>query len=618
MRRIFAIAATLLLSLALAQPAAASFGDTLKGLGQNLGLGTAEPEFLEPDQVFQYSAEVVDAHTLRAHFEIKEGYYLYRDKFQFTIKDAAGVTILTTDSPAGKFKHDEYFGEMEVYLHDMDFTLALERESLGETPLTLEARYQGCAEAGLCYPPITNVSSVILPATDTARGTTPVVTAATGSAPPLSEQDQLAQSLAGGSKLLTIATFFGLGLLLAFTPCVFPMIPILSSIIVGQGEHITTRKAFTLSVVYVLAMALTYTIAGVFAGMFGQNLQAAFQNPWILGTFSAVFVALALSMFGFYDLQLPNSLQSRLTAMSNSQQGGTLAGTAIMGFLSALIVGPCVAPPLAGALIYIGQTGDAVLGGTALFALSLGMGAPLLAIGASAGKLLPRAGHWMNNVKAVFGVMLLAVAIWMLERIIPAPLTLALWAGLLIGSAIYLGALEPVGHDATGWRKFWKGIGLVMLIYGSLLLIGAASGAKDPLQPLQGISFAASGEAKKEELHFTRIKSVADLEREIAAAKAQGQPVMLDFYADWCVSCKEMERYTFSDPGVQTGLAGFRLLQADVTANDADDQALLKKFSLLGPPSILFYDKNGVEQRHLRLVGFMDAATFKQRVDMID
>ncbi len=617
MRRIFVIAVSLLLSLALAQTATAALGDTLKGLGQNLGLTEAEPEFLEPDQVFHYTAEVVDPHTLRAHFEIKEGYYLYRDKFQFTIKDASGVTILATDSPAGKLKHDEYFGEMEVYLHDTDFTLTLERAALGETPLTLEARYQGCAEAGLCYPPITNISSVVLPATDTARGTTPVATATTGSAPPLSEQDQLAQSLAGGSTFLTIATFFGLGLLLAFTPCVFPMIPILSSIIVGQGEHLTTRKAFTLSVVYVLAMALTYTIAGVIAGMFGQNLQAAFQNPWILGSFSAVFVALALSMFGFYDLQLPSGLQSRLTTMSNSQQGGTLAGTAIMGFLSALIVGPCVAPPLAGALIYIGQTGDAVLGGMALFALSLGMGAPLLAIGASAGKLLPRAGHWMNNVKAVFGVLLLAVAIWMLERILPAPLTLALWAGLLIGSAIYLGALEPVGHDATGWRKFWKGFGLVLLIYGSLLLIGAASGAKDPLQPLQGISFAASGETKKEELHFTRIKTVADLEREVAAAQAQGKPVMLDFYADWCVSCKEMERYTFSDQGVQDGLEGFRVLQADVTANDADDQALLKKFSLLGPPSILFFDKNGVEQRNLRLVGFMDAASFKQRIAMI-
>ena len=608
---------SLLLTLTLSGTSQAGFGESLRDIGSSLGLTSSQPEFLDPKDAFFYSAEVIDSHTLQVNFDIVDEYYLYKDKFSFKLEDAEGISITGFQGSKGKEKNDEYFGLMEVYYGKAVFTINLQREQLEETPVTLIARYQGCADAGLCYPPIDGSMQVVLPASD---GSAPAITLSQAgqSSLPLSEQDQLANSLANSSAWLTIATFFGLGLLLAFTPCVFPMIPILSSIIVGQGEKITTRRAFTLSLVYVLAMALTYTLAGVAAGLFGENLQAMFQNPWVLGSFSLVFVALAMSMFGFYELQLPSALQSKLSAMSNSQQGGTLAGTAIMGFLSALIVGPCVAPPLAGALIYIGQSGDALLGGMALFALSMGMGAPLLAIGASAGKLLPQAGAWMNAIKAVFGVMLLAVAIWMLERIIPASATLALWAALLIGSSIYMGALEPVGIDGTGWRKLWKGAGLTLLIYGSLLLIGAASGAKDPLQPLQGISFAAGGAGQQSnELKFNKIKSLDDLKQEIATAKQNNQPVMLDFYADWCISCKEMERYTFSDPAVQQALSGYRLLKADVTANDADDKVLLKHFGLLGPPSIIFYDRDGVEQRNLRLVGFMEASSFRQHAELI-
>ncbi|RNE92772.1 protein-disulfide reductase DsbD, partial [Marichromatium sp. AB32] len=428
------------------------------------------------------------------------------------------------------------------------------------------------------------------------------------SAAPVSEQDRLASTLANASLWTSVALFFGLGLLLAFTPCVFPMIPILSGIIAGQGAGITTRRAFVLSLVYVLAMALTYTVAGVLAGLFGANLQAAFQDPWILGAFALVFVALALSMFGFYDLQLPASLQSRLAALSNRQQGGTLAGVAIMGLLSALIVGPCVAPPLFGALIYISQTGDALLGGVALFALSLGMGAPLIVIGTSAGKLLPRAGAWMEAVKAVFGVALLAVAISLIERVIPAAVAMLLWGLLLICSAVYLGALSPLGHESGGWRKLWKGLGVALLVYGGLMLIGAAAGGKDTLQPLRGLGIGG-GEAAHAE--FTRVKTVADLDRELAAASAQGRPVMLDFYADWCVACKEMERYTFSDPAVIAELDRFVLLQADVTANDAADQALMQgRFGIPGPPAMLFFGADGAERSGFRLVGFTPAEAF--------
>ncbi len=490
----------------------------------------------------------------------------------------------------------------------------------------LQATYQGCAEAGICYPPITRTVAVLLPAAGAGTaGAQPGVAAAPIAAPareeasgaPISEQDRLARTLLESPLWLSMGLFFGLGVLLAFTPCVFPMIPILSSIIVGQGSALTTRRAFTLSLVYVLAVAVTYTAAGVFAGLFGENLQAVFQNPWILTAFAAVFVLLALSMFGFYELQMPSALQSKLTEVSNRQRGGTLAGVAVMGLLSALIVGPCVAAPLAGALLVIGQTGDATLGGLALFSMSLGMGFPLLVIGTSAGKLLPRAGAWMDAVKAVFGVLLLAVAIWMLERILPPALSMTLWAVLLIVSGIYMGAMTQLRPDASGWSKLWKGLGLVGVIYGALLLAGASIGGGDLLQPLRGTLVAqgpgAGGDAGFERgLPFRQVKGVEGLDRALAAAT--GRPVMLDFYADWCVSCREMEKYTFSDPNVRQALSQTVLLQTDVTPNDPEDRALLKRFGLFGPPAILFFSPEGQERRAYRVVGFMEAPKFHAHV----
>ena len=586
----------------------------LGALSESLGVGGGgEDEVLEPDQAFQFSMNVADPNTLVAYWQIAPDHYMYRGKISFALADGQTVQLGQIDLPAGEKKHDEFFGDIEVYHNQVEARVALIRTSLDPTTVQLTATYQGCAEkTGICYPPIKKTLSLALPAaTSLAAATTEPGGPAT-QPEVVSEQDQIAATLASGNTLLTILTFFGFGLLLAFTPCVFPMIPILSSIIVGQGESITTRKAFFMSLTYVLAMALTYTVAGVIAGWFGENLQAAFQNPWVLGSFAAVFVALSLSMFGFYDLQMPSALQSKLTEISNRQQGGTLLGVAVMGFLSALIVGPCVAAPLAGALIYIGQTGDAMLGGAALFALSLGMGAPLIAIGTSAGKLLPRAGGWMDAIKAVFGVMLLAVAIWMLERVIPPAVTMLLWAVLLIVSAIYMKALDSLGPDSSGWQKLWKGIGVVLLVLGTLQLIGAAAGGRDYLQPLKGLQLGMGGGAASSEQHlaFKRIKNVEDLQRELTSASNQGKQVMLDFYADWCIYCKDYEKYVFTDPRVQQTLSNVVLLQADVTANDEQDKALLKHVKVTAPPAILFFDKHGTETRGYRLVGSMDADEF--------
>ncbi len=558
-------------------------------------LGLPGPTFLEPDKAFAFSAEVQGPDRIAARWQIAQGYYLYKKRLRFALKEGEGVRIASVTLPPGEVKEDEFLGRTEVYHRGLEAVIRLAREKGGPAPVVLEVTYQGCAEAGLCYPPQTKAVSLVLPAQ----------AAPSKEPPPIAEQDRIARALSSGSTWLVLLSFYGFGLLLAFTPCVFPMIPILSSIIVGQGERITAPRAFALSLVYVLAMAAAYTAAGVIAGYFGQNLQAAFQNPWVLAAFSLVFVLLALSMFGFYELQLPTSLQSRLAAISGRQKGGTLIGVAVMGLLSALIVGPCVAPPLAGALIYIGQTGDAVLGGMALFALSLGMGTPLLLIGTSAGKLLPRAGPWMDAVKAVFGVLLLAVAIWLLERILPAPLTMLAWATLFITSAVYMGALEGISGK-SGWYRLWKGLGFALLSYGFLILVGVAAGSRDPWQPLRGL--AAQVAPEREGLPFRPIKGLAGLER--ALAEARGRPVMLDLYADWCVSCKEMERYTFTDPRVREALGGAVLLRADVTANDSEDQALLKRFGLIGPPAILFFGPDGKERRRYRVVGYMPAERF--------
>ncbi len=614
---------------ATAAPALAALGN----LGQALGL-QEEDEILTPEQAYQLNATVEQPDQIRLVWQIAQGTYLYQDKIKIELKSADGVQLGQIQLPPAEIKQDALrpdgtLGDLPVYHNQINLPIPLIRSNPAATEIELQAAYQGCAEAGVCYPPIRKTLSLTLPPLPAGQAPAsplqlaqqaliatqaPATSVASAPAEPVSELDEITSTLAGGNTWLVILLFFGLGLALSLTPCVFPMIPILSGIIAGQGSSITTRKAFILSLVYVLAMSLTYTAAGVLAGLFGQNLQAAFQDPWILSFFALVFVLLALSMFGFYELQLPSRWQSKLAEQSNRQSGGSLVGVAVMGFLSALIVGPCVAPPLAGALIYIGQTGDALLGGLALFALALGMGAPLIIIGTSAGKYLPRAGSWMDKVKAVFGVGMLAVAIILLERILPAEIALLLWGILLVVSAIYMGALGELAVEASGWDRLWKGLGVVILIYGALMLVGAAAGGKDTIQPLRGL-MATGGGGGTTHLQFKRIKNVADLQREVAAASAAGRPVMLDFYADWCVSCKEMERYTFSDPKVIAALADAVLLQADVTANDEQDVALLQgHFGLPGPPSIMFYGRDGKERKGYRVVGFKGPDEFSSHV----
>ncbi len=594
-------------------------------------------DFLEPDQAFQFQVEVKNPHTLTARWQVVAGYYLYRDKIKLDLDDHKTVAFGPISWAESKVKHDEFFGDTAIYDQDFEIDLPLTRKSQSETPVSLKASYQGCAEAGICYPPIHKTVKLVLPPTEQSASKNPstppsdsthtLYSAKTPSAhlPAAlspgssqkqsesykSEQDRIAETLATGTTWITLISFFGFGLMLAFTPCVFPMIPILSGIIIGQGKGITTAKAFSLSLVYVLAVAFTYALAGVVVGLSGENIQAWFQNPWVLSAFAAIFVLLALSMFGFYELQMPNALQTRLATISNQQQGGTLVGVAIMGLLSALIVGPCVTAPLIGALIYIADSGDALLGGLALFTLSLGMGTPLLIIGTSAGKILPKAGAWMDTAKAVFGVLLLGIAIWLLERILPIEAIMVASGALLIVSAIYMGAVDSIMSGASGWLRFWKGVGLVMLLYGALLLVGAASGSKSMLQPLRGLMVAGTP-IPHHALKFKRIKGVEGLEHALSGAHQQQKPLVLDLYADWCVSCKEMEAYTFSDPKVQAALSASILVQSDVTQNDPEDQGLLKALGLFGPPAILFHAPDGQERRAYRVVGYMPAEQFSQ------
>ena len=578
--------------------------NALAGLNDLLVESNGEPELLEANDAFKFSTEVVNGEII-ANWIVAPDYHLYQDKIKVKVVDG-NATLASLQLPQAEQIDDPLFGQTMVYHGQFQATLPI-TSITGSA--TIEFEFQGCsASAGVCYPPMQKTVSVNAADINVASAATASLASATVNNPELSETDQITDTLKNSSVWIVIATFFVFGLLLALTPCVFPMIPILSSIIVGQGDQITTRRAFVMSLVYVLAMSITYTVAGVLAGLFGENLQAAFQNPWIIGTFSVIFIALAFSMFGFYELQLPAKLQTKLTNLSNKQQGGTLVGVGIMGFLSALIVGPCVAPPLAGALIYIGQTGDALLGGTALFAMSMGMGLPLLLLGTSAGKFLPRAGAWMDNVKAVFGVMLIGIAIWMAERILPAEITLLSWALLFIISAVYLGAFESTA-DKSGWVKLFKGFGLALALYGAMILVGLLGGSNQLLQPLKVFQGGNGQQVQSEKLNFTIIKSIEDLDAELA----KGQPVMLDFYADWCVSCKEMEALTFSQPMVHDALKGVTLLKADVTKNDDIDKALMKKFGIIGPPAILFF-KDQQEQKAQRVVGFKNATEFTANI----
>ncbi len=591
---------------------------------QSILANSGKDEVIPVDKAYQLSAKVGGPQELRLNWNIAQGTYLYQEKLKFKIKQGDGITLGEYKLPPAKIKKnalrpDGTTGDLPVYYHRLHIPVPLIRTNSAATTITLEVFYQGCADFGFCYPPQIKQLRLDLPQFDGKTTTTtstvsPSPEASADQAGAASELDSLIAILRGGNYWLIIGVFLLAGLGLALTPCIFPMIPILSGIIIGQGKEITTAKAFTISLIYVLAMAIVYTIAGVLAGLFGENLQAAFQNPWILSAFAGLFVLLALSMFGFYDLQLPSGLQGRLTEISNQQQGGTLIGAAIMGALSALIVGPCVAPALAAAILVIGQSGDPVLGGVALFALSMGMGAPILAFGTSSGKLLPKVGSWMDTVKSVFGVAMLGVAIIMLERIIPATVAMLLWGTLLVVSSIYMGALHELPVEASGWQRLWKGLGVVIMIYGSLMLVGAAAGGTDTVQPLRGIA-TFNGSAQQQHLNFIPIKSESDLARELKIASSQNRPVMLDFTAEWCTTCKEMERYTFSDSGVIKALEGFVLLRADVTANDEIDKRLLQgRFGMPGPPSIMFFNRNGRERKKFRVVGFVPADKFAAHI----
>ena len=595
-------------------------------------LAGATDEPLQPEQAFRQSARSLDPQSVEVSFDIAPEYYLYKGKFKFSAEPAT-VELGEPQLPAGEVKDDEFFGRVETYRGQLRFTVPVNAAE-GIDRFTLTVTSQGCADMGICYPPTPQSTEISLTGSAASAGEGGFLSRALGEPAPADRPARLAPTPAGAtapaatgadesasiarllgeqSLPLMLLSFFGFGLLLAFTPCTFPMIPILSGIIVGHGDRISRSRAFALSLAYVLGMAVTYAAAGVAAGLSGTLLSAALQNAWVLGSFAAVFVLLALSMFGFYELQLPSALQSRLSDTANHEKGGSLGGVVVMGALSALIVGPCVAAPLAGALLYIAQTGDAAMGGAALFVMALGMGAPLLAVGLAARSVLPKAGPWMEGVKKAFGVILLGVAVWLVTPVVPPLVPMLAWAALLIFSGIFLHALDPLPPHSHGWQRFWKGFGVISLLAGSALLIGALAGSRDPLQPL-AVLRTQNAIAAATEVHFERVRTVAELDARIAAAT---RPVMLDFYADWCVSCKEMERYTFSDPAVAARMNAMLLLQADVTANNDEDKALLKRFGLFGPPGIVFFRPGGGEIEGVRVVGFKAAEDFGKILDRV-
>ena len=593
-----------LLCLAVLGVSAQSIGDRLKNLvGPDEG-DLSRYGILDPDQAFSLSAAAAGPGSVRFTWAVADGYYLYRDKFSFaSLTDAVGIDHAAVRLPRGKVKQDESFGEVEVNTGLVAVDVPLQSVATGSSEALFQVGYQGCKEGSVCYPPQRKEISVDL-------GQVTAATVQPVSQAQLSAQDRITEKLKQGSLALNILAFFIFGVLLSLTPCVFPMIPILSGIIVGQPGKVTGLHGFVLSLAYVLAMALTYSLLGVLAGSFQLNLQAASQNAWVIGAFSLVFVLLALSMFGFYELRMPAAVQTRLASLSEPRQGSGLYSCAIMGAVSAVIVGPCVAPPLAGALLYISQTGDAVLGGAALFSMGLGFGVPLLIIGASAGALLPRVGPWMEKVKQCFGIVMLGVAIWFLERVIPGAVAMILWALLVIIAALLMGALDRTART----RKAFKAVGIAGLIYAGALILGALSGSQDMLRPLAHL---AGKPVSSSSLEFQRFKTAAELEQLLAAASAEGKLVMLDFYADWCITCIEMEEDTFTDPEVKRVLTDVVLLQADVTRNDEEDQQLLERFQLFGPPAILFFGTDKRELQEYRLIGYVKPEQFLQHLAML-
>ncbi|HNC02613.1 MAG TPA: protein-disulfide reductase DsbD, partial [Agitococcus sp.] len=546
----------------------------------------AEEDYLEVGQAFQPVVKTTDGHV-QMSFTIADGYYLYKKRISIQSTDNNHPVVMGDGqfSQKAEIKNDPNFGRVEIF-HK---TLAVEIPVYAQNPqdvgqiTTVKAIYQGCSQQGLCYPPQTIKANVKLlqlaptPTVDTDNLTTVNNSASVGSKKTdTNDANSLSQFLAGSSLGLILATFLVLGIGLSFTPCVLPMVPILSGIIAGQGQGLSAKRGFLLSLSYVVGMATTYALAGMAVGYFGAsaNLSAWMQSPVVLSVFAGIFVLLALAMFGFYELRLPAFIQDRLSNLNQKQQGGTYFGVLLMGILSALVVSPCVSAPLAGALLYISSTGDMWLGGAALLALGLGMGTPLLLIGVGGGSLIPKAGSWMVVVKSVFGVLLLMVAIWLLSRFLAGAVTLVLWGLLLIVCGILMGALD---NTQAGWQRFWKGLGVALLVWGVLLLVGAANGQSNPLRPLQFSSTSNKELSNKTELTFRKVNNAQELEVALAEAKQQGKVALLDFYADWCVACVEMAHDTFSSPIVANALKPVVLLQADITSNDDNAQAMLKR-----------------------------------------
>ncbi|VEG92440.1 protein-disulfide reductase DsbD [Legionella spiritensis] len=561
------------------------------------------------NEVFQVSVKTVDPNTFVISWQVKPGFFLYSDRISLDEAKDSNVQIGTLRFPKPQAKIDQQGRTYSVYRGNLKLPVAILGKEPGESLVTLH--YQGCADDGFCYPPETRTIKL------TINNKLALTEASLEKDVPLPPEpvaeksgDDIESVFQHSHWTMVILSFFGFGLLLSFTPCVLPMVPVLSGIIVGHSDTMSTRKAFLLSISYVLGMSCTYALVGAVVALLGNNLQIAMQSPPILVLFSLLFVLLSLSMFGFFELRLPVSWQAKLASVSRHQANGHYIGAALMGCLSTLILSPCVTAPLIGALGYIAHSGNVALGVLALFFLGLGMGVPLLLIGTSAGKWLPKAGAWMNAVKSFFGVLLLAVAIYLLDRVLPTPIIMGLWAALLVFSGLFLGALNPA-HSSQ--EKFCRGGGILLFTYGLLILIGASMGAKNPLQPLAGFRYPASMSATVSHQTVTSVQGVQEALRE-----AKGQPVMLDFYADWCTSCKIMEETTFRDPQVENALKHFVVVKVDVTANNKEEKALLRKYNVVAPPTFLFFNQEGKELAGHRLVGEVSAEEFLQKLQKLD
>ena len=562
-------------------------------------------DFLEPEDAFKVLFEQKED-SLNIKLNLGKDIYLYDEKIKVSITKPQEIDITQEINIPEPTEYDGFI----VQLKDLDINVpySLLTNKIDSNSYEIQIAYQGCSKQGLCYAPMNNSTNVILSGLTASSEkkesindiqTKPDVQASVSQATEENETDLITKNLKDGNVLLILGTFFGFGLLLSLTPCIFPMIPILSSIIVGasQNQNMTASKGFFMSLVYVLSMSAAYTIAGVIAGIFGANLQVALQNPWVLSVFALVFVALAFSLFGYYEIRLPAALQNKIQHSTEGKEKQGITGIAIMGFLSALIVGPCVAPPLAGALIYIGQTGDAVLGGAALFVMSLGMGVPLLLIGLGAGKFMPKPGGWMESVSKIFGIVMLAIALWMLDRVLEPMVMMYLWAILLVGTAVYLKIYEHI---------IARTITILILVLGISVFVGALSGQTNPLKPFEKFT-SGSGLVAKAELNWIKVKSLADIQKQV---ELSSKPVMVDFYADWCVSCKELEGITFKDERVISKLNQFTLLKVDVTDNTADDKAMQTKFGVVGPPALIFWDTNNQEVKAARIIGYKNPDDF--------